>query len=114
MEILNQFVEYTKIPRFMFWGYEKGTDVVNYAEPEKAFVDWLYVRGLHQKWPFERICSMMDDMYLTDEDFSLDKVREYIKEIENKDLSSRLLKLFEDALKDVFEKNKNNPFSKIL
>ncbi|WAM37002.1 hypothetical protein OTK01_000817 [Caldicellulosiruptor acetigenus] len=114
MEILNQFVEYNKIPRFMFWGYGKGTDGVNYAEPEKAFVDWLYVRGLRQKWPFERICSMMEDMYLTDEDFSLDKVREYIKEIENKDLSSRLLKLFEDALKDVFEKNKNNPFSKIL
>lgn len=113
--VYNQLVEYNKIPHFMFWGYEKDANGVKIAEPEKAFVDWLYVRGLRQKWPFTRICSMMDDMYLMDEDdFSLDKVREYIKEIENKDLSNRLLRLFEVALKDVIEKNKNNPFSKIL
>jgi hypothetical protein len=112
--VYNQLIEYNKIPHFMFWGYEKDKDGVKVAEPEKAFVDWLYVRGLRQKWPFERICSMMDDMYLTDDDFSLEKVREYIREIEDKELSSRLLKLFEGALEDVFEKNKNNPLSKIL
>lgn len=76
----------------MFWGYEKGIDGVNYVEYEKVFVDWLYVCGLCQKWFFERICFVMDDMYLIDEDFSLDKVREYIKEIENKDLSSRFIR----------------------
>lgn len=76
--------EYHQITNRLFWGFEKK-DTFYIADPEKAFLDLIYIRAVRNKEiDTEGICSFLDDMNLDD----LDKntIRTYAKKFGGKTL----------------------------
>ena len=67
--------EYHQIHRSLFWGYQqKG--VVLTAEPEKAFLDLIYIRCVcTRELPRQRFASLVNDMAVSE--FDVERLHRY-------------------------------------
>ncbi|MFW6121474.1 MAG: type IV toxin-antitoxin system AbiEi family antitoxin domain-containing protein [Petrotogales bacterium] len=74
--------EYHQISHSLFWGYEKEGTVCT-ADPEKAFLDLIYIRYMNTgELPMEELSSLVDDMAV--DGLDLEKLYQYSKQFNPK------------------------------
>ncbi len=67
--------EYHQISRSLFWGYQQSGTVL-IAEPEKALLDLIYIRGVsNSELSLDAMASLVDDMAMSA--FDLGKLHRY-------------------------------------
>ena len=70
--------EYHQMHKSLFWGYKKEGTVLT-AEPEKALLDFIYIRHVKNKeLNINGVSSLINDMSLNE--LNLEKIKEYSKE----------------------------------
>ncbi|TDA67764.1 MAG: hypothetical protein D9V47_09615 [Clostridia bacterium] len=90
--VQNTVVEYHRISKNLFWGYET-CDGVNLACPEKALLDLVYIRRSKGRFSWEDVFSLLDDMYI--EDLDREKLTAYMQRFGR--FSPRLEQVLEEA-----------------
>jgi hypothetical protein len=66
--------EYHQIRKNLFWGYITH-GMVNMADPEKAFLDFLYIRHVHGRDVSRSLHGITDDLRL--ENLDINRLRQY-------------------------------------
>ncbi|MEZ0536648.1 hypothetical protein ACAG39_05280 [Caldicellulosiruptoraceae bacterium PP1] len=96
-------IEYNHIPQELFFGYSFDRFTNSYiASPEKAYVDWLYVRGIKDKIGEYQLLSMPDEMELIELD--VNKIEQIIKDIKNIEIASDVNMLYSKVRKELWHK----------
>lgn len=74
--------EYHQIHKSLFWGYQKEGSVLT-AEPEKALLDLIYIRGVKTgELPIDRAKSLIEDIDISE--INREKVYQYSKKFSPK------------------------------
>jgi hypothetical protein len=72
----SHILEYHQLKKTLFWGFEKH-DNVHIANPEKALLDFIYLRSLPPRSiSTEQLYSFIDSMYL--EELDIPTLQQYI------------------------------------
>lgn len=66
--------EYHQIRKDLFWGYTTN-GMVNMADPEKAILDFLYIRHVHGRGVSRSLQAITDDLRI--EGFDIHRIRQY-------------------------------------